>query len=200
MQLKDIVNISSGYPFRGSIPENKESDICAVQMKDIAERTFINWGSCVRTEPPRIYNLEFLKPGDVLFVARGNNNYAVFIDSNADKYRAVASPHFFILHAIKTVLPEYLVWFLNQEPCQRYFQRESEGTLTKSIRRAVLEKTPVALPDIDKQKLIVRLYQTICEEQKTAKQLIDNGNRIMNTIANDLIDTCSDGFHSGRKL
>lgn len=188
MQLSDVISITQGYPFRGSIPEIPDSDIRAVQMKDISEKSYINWEACVRTQIPGKSIPDFLKPGQILFVPRGNNNYAVLVDENALKFKAVAAPHFYILQCpVQNLIPEYLVWFLNQEPAQRYFKREAEGTTTMSIRRSVLEKTPITVPGITKQKAIIKLHTSLRDEQKHARDLIRNGEVMMSIIANDLV-------------
>ena len=83
--------------------------------------------------------------------------------------------------------PGFLAWLLNRPPSQHYFQREAEGTLTKSIRRSVLGATPVVLPPLDKQDTIINLANAINKKQQLMEQLIRNGETLMNGIANDLL-------------
>lgn len=156
----------------------------AVQMKDISVNDGINWAICVETETLGKREPAWLRAGDILFVARGSNNYSVLIDSSIGGRTAVAAPHLYVITPKKqSVLPEYLAWYLNQEPCLRYFQRESEGTLTKSIRRSVLEATPLTVPSIVQQKKIIALAGALHKEQQLLTQLISNGQRTMNAIA-----------------
>lgn len=189
-RIKDIAVVDPGYPFRGKIEELITSDILAVQMRDISVQNSVNWASCIKTELTGKRSPSFLKTGDILFAARGSNNYAVMVDGELEKrnLKAVAAPHFFILRLKDTsVLPEYLVWFLNQLPCQRYFEQNSEGSLTKSIRRAVLEVTQIAIPSITEQKSVVGLAKIIKKERLIAEELIQNGQYLMNVIAKDLL-------------
>lgn len=184
MQLKQIAKIAVGYPFRGKIPEVAGTHVLAVQMKDISVSEGINWSTCVETETQGKREPDWLKAGSILFVARGSNNYSVLIDNSVEGKKAVAAPHLYIITPKKkALLPEYLAWYLNQEPCLRYFQRESEGTLTKSIRRAALEDTPIAVPSLEQQKSIVALADTLRKEQQLLTQLISNGQLTMNAIA-----------------
>lgn len=156
-------------------------------MKDVSVPDGINWSSCIETEITGKREPDWLLPGDILFAARGSRNYAVLVDRAAEKLRAVAAPHFYILRCTThRVLPHYLVWFLNQRPCQRHFQREAEGSLTKSIRRSVLEGTSVAVPNLERQHSIIRLAETIKQEQQVVDRLIRNGEKLMNIIATDL--------------
>lgn len=186
--LNNIADITAGYPFRGKISEQLGSSIYAVQMKNVFSESGIDWLTCVETELAGKRSPAWLKKGDVLVAARGNSNYAVLVDEAVTKLKAVASPHFYVL-SVKNdkVLSDYLCWFINSQPAQRYFQRESEGTFTKSIRRQVLETLPVALPSLEKQQNIVQLSATIWRERQLYEQLIRNDEVLMNAIANDLL-------------
>lgn len=190
MNLKQVVSIESGYPFRGKIPEVENSQWVVVQMKDISLTTGINWESCVTTELTGKREPSCLQSGDILFAARGSHNYAVQVDSAILKngVRVVASPHFYVL-SIKNSLVEsdYLVWFLNQMPAQRYFEQNAEGSVTKSIRRVVLENTPIAIPTIEEQRSIIALAKVVEQERSIAERLVQNGKDLMNVIANGLL-------------
>ena len=188
MRLSEISSIIVGHPFRGKIPEAKGTGVRAVQMKDISLSTGVDWSSCNETEITGKREPDWLLPGDLLFAARGSHNYTVLIDQIPQGTRAVAAPHFYLLRCKRPdVLPEYLAWFLNQKPSQRYFQREAEGSLTKSIRRTVLEHTPIAVPSLERQRGIIRLAATLKAEQQLIEQLKRNSETMMNTIANDLL-------------
>ncbi|MCF6204909.1 MAG: restriction endonuclease subunit S [Methylococcaceae bacterium] len=187
MKLKEISKLSAGHPFRGKIPEVKNSGVIAIQMKNLSIDSGIDWNSCVETEVTSKRGFKCLKEGDILFTARGDNNFAVTIDKTPDNKQVVAAPQFHVLSSIhEDVMPEYLAWLLNQKHCQRYFQREAAGSLTKSLRIKTLEDTPITVPSLKKQKTIVKLSNTLKQEQKILKQIIHNGEITMNAIANDL--------------
>lgn len=187
MKLNTLANITTGYPFRGKITEQAQSGVYAVQMKNVQPEEGVNWHDCIETKLEGKRTPAWLQTGDILVAARGNNNYAVLVDETVTQINAVASPHFYILSVNNhNVLPAYLCWYINRKPAQRYFQREAEGTFTKSIRRQVLESLPVALPNLEKQHNIVQLSTSIRREQQLLKQLTSNGENLMNTIASDL--------------
>nr|MBF4386401.1 restriction endonuclease subunit S [Vibrio anguillarum] len=95
--------------------------------------------------------------------------------------------HFFVVSLKKKdILPDFMVWLLNQAPAQRYFEQNAEGTLTKSIRRSVLEDAPVVVPQLAKQRAIIAMANTLSEEQRLIQRLVNNGERMMGAIANDL--------------
>lgn len=188
MWLKDIASAKAGYPFRGAIMAIPNAAVRVVQMKDTFVDQVIDWSACLCTTLPSQRSADFLSANDILFSARGTKNYAVLVDEAVSHYQAVAAPHFFILRlATPDVLPAFLVWWLNQSPSQQYFQREAEGSVTKSIRRSVLENTPIVAPSLDRQHAIIGLANTLKQERQLAEQLLHNGERLMNAIANDLL-------------
>lgn len=145
--------------------------------------------SCVQTRLDSKRTPAWLSPGDILVAARGSHNYAILVDESLCGRTALAAPHFFVVTCQqRTVLPEYLLWLLNQGPCQRYFLKEAEGSLTKSIRRQVVEDTPIVIPPIEQQRSVIALAKTLMQEQKLANQLINNGQLLMDRLATDLMN------------
>lgn len=191
MKLKQIATINAGYPFRGKIPEVPGSAVVAVQMKDVSLTEGIRWSDCLETELTGKREPDYLTTGDILVAARGNHNYAVQVDQALATIgkQAVAAPHFFVISLKKKdILPEFLVWLLNQTPAQRYFEQNAEGSLTKSIRRSVLEDAPVVVPPLAKQRAIISMAATLRDEHKLIQKLVSNGERMMSAIAKDLFE------------
>ncbi|MGL6160869.1 hypothetical protein [Microbulbifer sp.] len=189
MQLKQVATISAGYPFRGRISEVAGSGVVAVQMKDVSEAGGVNWVGCTETELAGRREPDWLRPGDILFAARGSRNYAAQVCWPVDmpEPRAVAAPHFFVIRTqANRVMPAYLAWLLNQAPCQRYFEQQAEGSLTKSIRRSLLEQTPVVLPSIARQRAIIGLADALRRERQLLEQRLRTGERLSRAIASDL--------------
>jgi hypothetical protein len=187
--LRDISTIVAGHPFRGKIPHVPCSGIAVVQMKDVSPRDGVNWQGCIETELQGRGNGTWLESGDILVAARGSSNYAILIDLPPNTaLQALAAPHFYLVRCKrKQVVPEFLVWLLNQRPCQRYFEQNAEGTLTKSIRRTVLEETHIALPSLARQATIVGLANTLKREEQALEKLIRNNEKLLSAVADDLL-------------
>ena len=186
LKLKDVATVTAGHPFRGKIPEKSGSEVYAVQMKDVSVENGICWDSVIETELGGKKRPDWLLNGDVLFAARGSRNYAVLIDQVTGK--VVSSPHFYILRVNeKTLLPEFLVWQLNQKLLQNYFDRAAEGSVTKSVRRSILESAAITIPPLDKQKQILGLYKTLLKEKKLCAELSRNADKLMNSVARELV-------------
>lgn len=190
MRLKQIATVSAGYPFREKITEKAASEVIAIQMKDVSPLDGVDWPGCVSTKLTGKRMPDWLKQGDILIVARGSHNYAVLIEDDLANLgiRAVAAPYFYVIKTGEAkILPAYLAWFLNQAPCQRYFEQNAEGTLTKSIRRNVLENAPIALPALAKQQAVIQLAALLKREKLIAEQMLRNGEQLSANIANDLL-------------
>ncbi|WP_222612697.1 restriction endonuclease subunit S domain-containing protein [Undibacterium rugosum] len=163
-------------------------------MKDASAQGFVNWDDCIETEPTGRRD-DFLQVGDILVAARGSRNYAALIDSTLTitGKNAVAAPQFFIVRiTAANLLPEYLCWFLNQPPSQRYFELNAEGTLTKAIKRNALDDIPIAVPDLARQQAIVGLANTLQQELRLIEQLRRNGEQMLAAIANELAKNVED--------
>lgn len=189
-KLSQITKVAPGHPFRGSVKEKPGAGVFVVQLKDVSLGGPVNWEACMETTLTSKKEPDWLQEGDILFSSRGKRYFAVLASGMNIARKYVPVPHFYVLR-IKSdlVLAEFLVWLLNQKPCQQYFEKQAEGSVTKSIRRTLLADTPITLPPIEKQRTIVQLDKTLKKEQQRVLQLIQNGENLMNTISKNLYAT-----------
>ncbi len=182
IQLKEITDISSGYSFRGKIPEKEGGGVSVICMKDVSLEEGIKTDSVVETALSYKHEPDFLQAGDILFVACGSSHYATLYDGRFN--RAVASPHFFVIRTKSLhAMPEFIAWQLNQLSAQRYFEKEAEGSVAKSIKRTSLERASIFLPNSQKQQALLRLYKNLSEQKRTYRELIMNVEKLMRNIA-----------------
>ncbi|MCK9411720.1 MAG: restriction endonuclease subunit S [Prolixibacteraceae bacterium] len=111
-----------------------------------------------------------LLAGDVLFSAKGTKNFAaLFEDHNP---ASVASTSFFVLRLPDgSVLPEYLVWYINHPNSQNFLKGEARGTSIPSISKSMLENLEISIPDINTQKLILKIAKLRNREKKLMQQI-----------------------------
>ena len=185
-KLADIANIKAGYPFRGQIQTVASGVVKVVQMKHANEIDGVAWDDLVVTNLEGRRKPDWLVKDDIVFAARGNNNFAVCLDEVPGK--AVCSPHFYQIHIRdpNKILPGYVAWFINQSPAQRYLISSAEGTMIRSIRRAVLESLTIVIPELRKQVAIVELDSRAKQENALLHKQINNNRTMMSTIARDL--------------
>lgn len=187
--LGKLATIRLGYPFRGRIVEQIDSDCITVQLKDVAPEEKIRWQQCTPVALTGKRTPDFLQLDDILFVARGNHNYVVRVDEQilSLQKNAVATPHFFIIRVTEDKLqPKFLAWQLNRLPIQRYFRKNAEGSAAKSIRRSTLENTPIWIPPTKQQSTMIALMDNIQKQQQLAGRLIQNSENLMNALAEKL--------------
>lgn len=187
-KLSDLVEVIPGYPFRGKIDHDPNGDARAVQMRDVSEDGRIEWGKLVQTDLKGRRNPDWLQPGDVLFLVRGNKYFAVHLDEVP--FPAVISPHFLLLKVKRNakLLPAFLAWQINQAPAQRYLDASAEGTVQRSIRKGVLEDLPLVVPDIETQHVAVNYAQAARSEAEAYMELIANRERELKAVASMILN------------
>jgi restriction endonuclease S subunit len=111
-----------------------------------------------------------LKPGDVIFAAKGSKNFAAVYESGNPS--AVASTSFFVLRlTTETMLPEYFAWFLNNPSTQTLLKAQAIGTSMASISKAVLEELEIPIPSLETQKAIIQIARLRNIEKKLKLQI-----------------------------
>jgi len=186
VHLSDIADVRPGYPFRGAIKDNPEAEAAVVQIKNIDATRGIDWSGLVRANLQGKRKPDWLQEGDILFTARGNRNAAAAI--NHIPVKAVSAPHLFLVRIEEgKAIPGFVAWLMNQPEAQHYFSQSAEGSYITSIRKPVLQKLPLKLPSIDKQRLIVQLLQTARQERALLEQLIENRKLQLNLVAKSLM-------------
>ncbi|WP_375750010.1 restriction endonuclease subunit S [Vibrio sp. HN007] len=187
--LSELVTIQAGYPFRGAIREIPTGDVRVVQAKDISDLGELLSDDLIVTELTGRKKAEWLNKGDVLFSAKGIRHFACYVDREMEN--TTCSPSLFLLRPRSdmkdAINSQFLTWQLNQQPIQNYFRRSAEGSLQISIRKQVLAETPIALPDIETQNTIAKLYAASIKENAALQKLINNRQMQLNAIASDLI-------------
>ena len=175
---------------RGRIEQVDGTCVRAVRLKDVSLDQGVKWDECIETELTGRNEPQWLEAGDVLFAAHGSHNTASYIDESFNdlSFKAVATPMFFVLRVhTSSILPEYLAWFINALPSQRYFEQHAEGTRTKSVRRQVLTNLEIVIPELEGQEKIVSLAQNINEQQEQLSRLLLVNRQILDGIAEDLV-------------
>ena len=114
-----------------------------------------------------------LQDGEILFAAKGINNFGVVYQTELGK--AVASSSFIVVRIKQesqdVILPEYLAWFLSNTSAIRDFHRKQLGTTIPSISIKKLSEIEVQIPAIEKQHLITNIQQSRNKQKNLTLQL-----------------------------
>lgn len=163
-KISEIAEIQIGYQARS----RKGSFLCGssrlVQMRDLDDDGQLDTKGMLSLdlEIPDRYRI---KPGDLLFQARGSRHRAFVMDPIPSD--SLASNHFYIIRLFsEAVLPAYLAWWVNQPPAQAQLMSQAQRTTMTLIPREAFESLEIELPLIAVQKSIVELARlTRCERQ-----------------------------------
>jgi restriction endonuclease S subunit len=167
--LKDIAAIRSGYLFRGKIEPDASGRYQVIQIGDITPDARLSAKPLVRVSLPDVKTTQILEKGDVLFISRGPRKQAVAITDWLGN--AIATSQFFILRPAETVLPEYLAWYINQRPAQRYIEEHSTGTSVTLINLEALKTLPVEMPPMETQARIAQIHQLGLRERELVEAI-----------------------------
>lgn len=191
-KLDDLIDIRAGHPFRGSVPASENGAALVIQLRDVTPHGLVLWKELRRTELLGYKSPDWLRDGDVLFAGRGGRAYALCL--NGVPEQTVCAQYFFVLRCrpAAALLPEYLAWHINRAPSQRYLLSNAEGSDQLSIRRAVLEELPIALPALAKQRLVIDLANAAAQERLHLEALIRNRENLIDTLAQRLLDAPQD--------
>ncbi|ELR72587.1 hypothetical protein C900_00966 [Fulvivirga imtechensis AK7] len=181
-----LLALFSGYSFRGKVQDDPQGDTVVIQMKDL-ENNYTEIGSALtRVDSTSISSKHHLQKGDVLFISKGANNFALVYDLNFP--RAVAASAFFVLRPDPAkILPGYLAWYLNQKPVQQYLVDNRAGTYIPNVNKTALLGIEIRLPEKNIQEKIVKVdilrkreYLLIHRLLEKREQLISN--KLLNII------------------
>ncbi|MCE4373563.1 restriction endonuclease subunit S [Xanthomonas hortorum] len=184
--LAKHADIRMGYPFRGSIHEVAGGSVRVVQIRDVPRTGLCTYDALVATEVEGRKHPDWLLDQDIVFIARGANTFAAL--AQAPPPRTLCSPHIYVIRVkAPRLLPAFLAWQLNQAPAQRYLRQSAEGSNQLSIRRTVLDMTPIRVPPLSLQQAVIALEQAAQAERAALHALIDNRTTELAILAERLL-------------
>ena len=182
--LKSIIRrggITSGYSFRGKITGSSDGTLRVVQLKDMQHEYTSIGRDCTLIDADGMKKKQYLKEGDILFIAKGANNFATVFEP-VDQLPSIASSVFYVIkvNAAKAD-PHYIAWYINKTQVQKYFQAHAAGTYSRNINKEVVENIPLQLPSLEIQKKIARVAKLAQKEQYLYEQLKEKRNKLLET-------------------
>ena len=191
--LKNLIQsdaLFSGYSFREKIEHNPNGSVGILQMKDINSNYLsFDYQNIDKVSDFIFKDKFYLQKGDILFVSKGVNNYAIAIDDI--NFKVVPSTTFFVIRVDeRLIVPEYLVWYINQREAQNYLNEKKAGTYIPNLNKQDIMELPIKIPPIKQQKaiantaILLNKEIEILERIKTnRKELIQN--QLLKLIKND---------------
>lgn len=185
-KLKNIATINSGYSFRTKIQNNPVGNTYVIQMRDIAEDKSRVVNTPHMVNGSKIHEKHLLQQGDILFMGKGANNFAVCY---GEKFKpAVAASAFFMIRPDQEkVNPKFLCWYINGKKAQAFIESNRAGSYIPNVNKSVLQELEIVVPPMKLQNTIAELYQLTVKERNLLGHIRDKREQLMNTILNDLI-------------
>ena len=184
--FKTISNIITGHVFRSKIPYNTDGNLNLLNMDAISNAGIVR----ITEEDTKKIQLndikpdEIIKPGDILFKAKGLNNTAVLIDSIPPNTTVTASCH--IIRVIdKNFLPEYVCSWLNSAAAKNHFSKgagQATGVTIANVSKATLESLEIPLIPLKNQKLISEIEECSKQEKELLLKIAEKKERLNRAI------------------
>ena len=181
-RLGDLADVRAGYLTREAVRNEPEGTHYLLQIRDFSrDRTTVNVTDMVRITPESRSSISPLQPGDVVFLAKGANNFAAPVSDLPAP--TLAASYFFILRPKPMILSGYLVCFLNHESTRILLSRlATTGAHMPIIRRDVLEAIEIPLPPLPVQKAVAALDSLRLQEQALLADLARKQQELISSV------------------
>ena len=178
VELRKIAEVQAGYSFRSRLESLESGAVSVIQMKDLTDANRVCCDELVKVdmEIPKGHHL--LRPGDIIFRSRGQvSNSAILLEELTNA--VLAAPLLRVRCNESIVMPQYLNWYINQQPAQTYLRSCAEGTALKMISKQSLENLTIAVPPLERQQFVVELAALAEREQEIMEKLAAKRNQLI---------------------
>lgn len=178
--LANISSIRTGYTFRGKVESDSQGNLTVLQPKDINIKGAIADATKIQYSDINSVGTHILKKGDILIANKGLR-FAVFLYTGIPN-NCIASSSFFIIRVDQTMaFPEYILWYLNQEPAKSYLLSRVTGSVIPTINKSAIQQLLIPLPSLVTQQYITKLLEASSEELQKLQQLQERKSEFYNS-------------------
>ena len=187
MKLKDIATIRAGRTIKGGVQDSESGTLSVIQLSDISEAISVNWPRVLKVVPDAKYAIHYLKPRDLLIVARGPHKRVILLGDDTPQY-AVQTQHFLFvsLKDIEQVLPEFIHYYLSSSPIQQWMNNQCSGSTQSTLTKELLENLPFPDLTVEQQREILNCINSVKKEISLHEQLISGRKAQLDDIATRL--------------
>lgn len=184
-KLQDIVKLRSGMVV-SKTANNDEKLLTEAFVRMIGTSDFDENDNLVNNiEPNVLYKSSieknYLQFGEILFNAKGRRFFAYLFTNEYEN--TIASASFLVLTLTKnSVVPDFLVWFLNHPETLKVFNSKMSTQVMPSISKQELSELEIIIPSIEIQEQIVALDNLKKRQIKIQKELISLEENYINAL------------------
>jgi hypothetical protein len=168
--IADVADVRAGYPFRGRVVPDPGGNARVVQIRDLDDAGRVRVDQLVRVRAANLENYRF-RPGDVLFLSRGERRFALPIPEHDVDVPMIAASYFFVLRPHPDIDPLYLVWAANQSDFQEAMRAFVKGSTLPQITKTDLLALPLDVPPLPVQRQIVAVHDLMERERRLTDEL-----------------------------
>ncbi|MEN8265269.1 MAG: restriction endonuclease subunit S, partial [Nitrospirota bacterium] len=171
------------YQFRKKIETVTNGTHAIIQMRDFDDNKSLNNRELSRVKLAEVADRYLVNKNDVLFLSRGHSNFAFPVTASLE--RTITASYFFILKIRSDkILPEYLAWWINQAPVQKYLHSSARrGTHMPLVPKSAFEDLKVHVPDINTQKNIIELNGLLDRENELLGKLQEKRTLLIKSLS-----------------
>lgn len=184
LKIKEFAEVQMGYSFRSRLELSEEGNVRVIQMKDLCDDATVDVDQLIKVDM-EAGDHHFVKRGDIIFRSRGQVLKPAILLDDIGRV-VVAAPLLRIRVANREiVLPEYLNWYLSQREAQAFLFKMAESTVQKMVSRKVIEELDVVVPSIEKQKVILEIFNLSTKEQALVHSLAQKKEKYVSSVLKD---------------
>jgi hypothetical protein len=171
-RLVDVCVIQTGFTARGRLEPIEHGGVLALQLRDILPNGRVSTQNIIRTQVEGAFERYLARPGDVVFRSRSERSTAAVIEDSIPEPVLAILPLMILRPNPALLSGAYLAWAINQEPAQRHFEEEAQGTSLRMVSRNALENLKIAVPGFETQQKILQVDALAEQERALAEQLM----------------------------
>ncbi len=167
IKLSRMARIITGYAFRKSINPDEHGDVFVLQAKDIRFDIITDVYHFISVEDQSFKKDVYLQYNDIVLVSKvlDSKVFRSTIFKSTSKNVIASSSIHIIRITDDTIVPEYVLIFLNSPQGQKVISEKISGSYIKTISRSSLGDREIPVPNINEQKKIIELHTNIKEQE-----------------------------------
>jgi hypothetical protein len=188
LHIKECAEVLPGFSAKGAIFDEPGGTLQVITAQHLTKGEPYRYREEHRTRilPPRSLEKYLLEPGDILFMSRGANNYAVLLEEFP--WPAIAPLTFFIIKPNRNlIVPAYLAWCLNQDMLRFKLNEIRTGAGTPMIPRQEFAEIEIPLPAMAVQGQIANFASFQTQEKALLQQLSEETERLQRLRGQQLL-------------
>lgn len=189
MFLGDIAQVKTGLVLsrkKAEIKTNAKATYKLITLNNISEDGFIindTFEEFLSDEELEFHY--FTQKGDVL-LRLSQPFTAIYIDEN---HTDLLIPSYFAVIKVneEKILPQFLAWYLNTDSVKNELQRSQSGSRIVSTNQQAIKHIPITETPIDKQKVLIKIYQLFQKEIFLYKKILEEKELYFKGITQQLL-------------